>query len=480
MSMRKSKTVTIGVAILFLLISDFGSVNAQLAGSPWPMLHGNLRHTGLSPYNTTHVNGTLKWSFETNDSVESSPAIGVDGTIYIGSHDGYLYAINPDGTLKWKFKAGYPIYDEWGQSNKSILASPAIASDGTIYFVALSNNFFALNPDGSEKWSYPVHVYFNLWTSPAIGPDGTIYIGSESYPPGQNVKQEFGGRLYALNPDGTLKWRYDTDSSGFGNPPAIGSDGTIYTSGGDWDQEKQAFTYAIFAFNPDGSVKWKFKPDAVVEGSPTIAEDGTIYVGTKNGKFYALNPDGSQKWIFQAGGGISALAAIGKDGTIYIGSWDGNFYALNPEGKELWRFDVKQGRDPKLFETQSGKETITSSAAIANEGTIYFGDGVDTFYALDLNGTEKWHYSTRGAGFSASPAIGKDGTVYIASVDHKVYAFGGSPKEKEDEQPKEVAVNNTKETEPPKKIPLGYIAIAVIALIVIGAVIILKKRGSKN
>ncbi|MEF8847384.1 MAG: PQQ-binding-like beta-propeller repeat protein, partial [Candidatus Paceibacterota bacterium] len=50
--------------------------------------------------------GTLKWKYKTGDSVYSSPAISSDGTIYVGSHDDHLYAINPDGTLKWKIERG--------------------------------------------------------------------------------------------------------------------------------------------------------------------------------------------------------------------------------------------------------------------------------------------------------------------------------------------------------------------------------------
>jgi outer membrane protein assembly factor BamB len=34
-------------------------------------------------------------------AVYSSPAVGSDGTVYVGSQDYYLYAINPGGTLKW-------------------------------------------------------------------------------------------------------------------------------------------------------------------------------------------------------------------------------------------------------------------------------------------------------------------------------------------------------------------------------------------
>ena len=36
------------------------------------------------------------WEFETGDSVSSSPAIGSDGTVYVGSHDKKLYAIKTD------------------------------------------------------------------------------------------------------------------------------------------------------------------------------------------------------------------------------------------------------------------------------------------------------------------------------------------------------------------------------------------------
>ena len=50
--------------------------------------------------------GTQKWAFPTLGLVDSSPAIGADGTLYVGSGDGNLYAINPDGTQEWAFPAG--------------------------------------------------------------------------------------------------------------------------------------------------------------------------------------------------------------------------------------------------------------------------------------------------------------------------------------------------------------------------------------
>jgi len=41
--------------------------------------------------------GTVLWEFETGGAaVNSSPAIGSDGTVYVGSHDKKLYAIRTD------------------------------------------------------------------------------------------------------------------------------------------------------------------------------------------------------------------------------------------------------------------------------------------------------------------------------------------------------------------------------------------------
>jgi len=84
-----------------------------------------------------------KWTFKTGGDVDSSPAIGSDGTIYFGSRNNYLYATNPDGSRKWRFKTGGILY-----------SSPAIGSDGTIYVGSRDKNLYAINPDGSKKWEF--------------------------------------------------------------------------------------------------------------------------------------------------------------------------------------------------------------------------------------------------------------------------------------------------------------------------------------
>ncbi len=388
-------------------------VSIAYADHPWPMFQGNLMHTGLSPYDTSQVNGAIKWTFEAGDGIESSPTISEEGTIFFGSHDGHLYALNSDGTLKWKFKPAEPVYSDKWKHYSAILSSPALAKDGTAYIIAPDDFLYAVK-DGKEKWKFPLKWNaIDFWSSAAIGADGTVYVGSARTNPGDKLVAGF----YAIDPEGKEKWHYGIDA-GVPGSPAIGRDGTVYINGNVLKKSADAATTEgfLFAFNSDGSLKWKFKTQDWVESSPSIADDGTIYTGSKEGRVYALNPDGSKKWEFVTGDGIGGTPAIARDGTLYIGSWDNNMYALTPEGKEKWRFPV-----------DAGFESIGSSAVIGADGTVYFGSSRGFLYALYPNGSQKWRISNMGSVASA-PAIGKDGTIYVGAWNKKFYAIGGTGK----------------------------------------------------
>ncbi|MDB4805232.1 immunoglobulin domain-containing protein, partial [bacterium] len=65
-----------------------------------------------------------------------------------------------------------------GRTKYGVYSSPAIGSDGTIYVGSLEvpDNLYAINPDGSKKWAFATD--YGVFSSPAIGSDGTIYVGS--------------------------------------------------------------------------------------------------------------------------------------------------------------------------------------------------------------------------------------------------------------------------------------------------------------
>jgi len=54
--------------------------------------------------------GAKKWEFETGGSVDSSPAIGTDGTLYIGSNNGKVYAIRTNS--KGLAKSPWPMFGQ--------------------------------------------------------------------------------------------------------------------------------------------------------------------------------------------------------------------------------------------------------------------------------------------------------------------------------------------------------------------------------
>ncbi len=376
------------LAVLVMLMVAWlaNPISAQLADSPWPMFHHDARHTGRNPYIKGPENSVLKWRFQTGGEIDSSPAIGTDGTVYVGSDDGYLYAINPNGIEKWRFKKF---------QTSSIDSSPAIGADGTIYVGSDKGFLYAINPNGTEKWRFGTAG--SIISSPAIGSDGTIYVGpyDNSY--------LYIIYLYAINPNGTEEWRFQngTPGSGFFSSPAIST--SYYHNGYIYVGLLNGYLCAI-----NGGLEWKISTGAIYS-SPAIGADGTIYVGSSN-YLCAIQEWGTFEWQFRAGDyAFDSSPAIGADGTIYVGSDDGYLYAVNRT--EKWRF-------------QTGGD-VDSSPAIDADGIVYVGSDDGYLYAINPNGTEKWRFQTGGE-IDSSPAIGADGIVYVGSDDSFLYAIGES------------------------------------------------------
>jgi outer membrane protein assembly factor BamB len=204
-----------------------------------------------------------RWAFRAQGSfLLSSPALARDGTILVGSNDGRLYAINPDGSERWTF-----------QSGDTIRTSPAIALDGTIYFGS-RDHLYALTPDGALKWTVPVGregvPCCRSLHSPAIGSDGTVYVGGD-------------GGLHAVDPNGQLRWTYRglTPSSGTDafRSPVVAGDGTIYVGG-----------RRLYALAPDGTLRWDHPIGiyGVNASPPAIGLDGTLVATSNDSTLYAI------------------------------------------------------------------------------------------------------------------------------------------------------------------------------------------------
>ena len=114
----------------------------------------------------------------------------------------------------------------------------------------------------------------------------------------------------------------------------------------------------------------------------------------------------SIKWKFPMEGLTYSSPAIDENGIIYIGE-NGlhhySFYAINLNGSEKWNFNPG--------------DWVMSSPAISSDDMLFFGSLNGNLNALYLNGTVKWVIPLNSGWVYSSPVIGSDGTIYVGSVN---------------------------------------------------------------
>ena len=207
------------------------------------------------------IDDITAWTVNTGAEICSSPAIGHDETVYVES-GAILHAYNPDGTLKWSYKA-------MPGTSASTCSTPAVADNDTIYFEDENRNLAAINPDGSLKWSYDLGPNYAI-RAPAIARDGTVYVTSAHT-----------STLLAIDPDsGQFDWSRDLGGNRL-TTPVVACDGSIYVGSED----------ALHALDSTGQVTWS-SAAGQIRTPPVIGSDGTIYVGTATGDLELFSPDG--------------------------------------------------------------------------------------------------------------------------------------------------------------------------------------------
>ena len=337
----------------------------------WPMFRHDGQHDGRSPIAPPSL-GTLRWSFRTDGEIWSSPAVGLDGTVYVGSLDHRLYAVSPAGKLEWSF-----------ETLAYIFSSPAVAGDGTVYVGSVDAHLYAVR-GGRMKWAVPLENC--AFSSPTLAQDGTVYVGSNAW------------KVEAVTPDGRVRWIYQAKAP-ISTTPVILPNGLVVAGSDDAN---------LYAIRPDGTEAGHFETRGPVRSSAAVAGDGTIYVGSDDGQLYAFAPRGGLRWAFAASAPIQSSPAVAPDGTIVVGASDKSIYGIWPNGRLRWR--VPTGA------------AVASSPAIAADGTAYVGCDDGSVYAVGPNGDVRWTFRTGGTVFS-SPAIAPDGTVYVGSADGRLYAL---------------------------------------------------------
>ena len=352
---------------LLCLAARLGSplgVYAQAAGATF---RADLQHTGVYATESAPSLTVLRWKFHTGGPVNSSPAVSA-GTVYVGSSDGFLYALDQDtGSLHWKFK-----------TESRVASSPAV-SGSLVYFLSYDSNFYAVNADsGTLKWKFKTAGEHRFSAAHLHGMD----------PAAEVMPDPFDFYL---------------------SSPAV-SNGSVYFGSGDGN------VYSLDA--QTGALKWKFHTVNVVHAAPAIS-DGVVFIGSWDSYFYALDAaTGKEKWKFKTGEdsdthnqqGIQSSAAVG-DGIVYFGCRDSNFYAVDAgNGKLRWSFSNK------------GSWVIGSPAV--QTGVVYFATSDSgLLYGMDAKtGAPKFSVDFKKWPAFSSPAVAGD-RLFVGSHNGKLFAI---------------------------------------------------------
>lgn len=309
-----------------LLSSDAAIVNGIVyAGS----FSGNV-------YAFDAYTGNKLWSFSTNTSLQSAPAV-VNNVLFIGIRR-EVYALNSlTGAKIWSFLTS------------GLLGSPNVVN-GIVYVGSLDDNVYALNAStGTKIWNYTTGNYLGghgVASSPAVH-NGILYVGAGD--------QTF----YALNAStGAVIWTCPNVAP-YSSPAVSG--GIVYFG-------SYQYVYALDALT--GKQIWNFSVIRTltggIESSPAVA-NGVVYIGSPDGNFYALNAStGKKLWNYFTDDKIPSSPAV-ANGAVYVGS-SATIYTFNAStGDVLWTYYTDN--------------EVISSPAIAN-GILYIGAKDGSFYAI--------------------------------------------------------------------------------------------------
>ena len=199
-----------------------------------------------------HPNGTLKWKFRTGLFIWASVVFDESNMVYASSFDGTIYAIYRDtGTLAWKTDIHNPL-----------IASPAIYNDMLLQ-CTLGGMLVALDTKTGEKlWNkkIPHHVY----ASPLITPDGNVITASSS------------GEVIAFSIETHEQVWVWKEFSVIRSSPVVGPDPEkkapylIYCGNGDGE---------LFALDPDGQLRWRLTTAPTGENAQRFVINASLAIG---------------------------------------------------------------------------------------------------------------------------------------------------------------------------------------------------------
>ena len=354
----------------------------QTGGAIWgaPTVQAGVAYIGSDDKNLYALDaysGEVKWQFATGDIVRSTAALA-NRNVYFESDDGYLYAVNSEtGKQVWRTDIGNVIgpeaRDPGGRVFDYLQSSPTIVDD-TLYIGSADGHVYAVNAESGEvRWKF--NTTKPVRATPTVA-DGVVYIGSWN---------GFFYAIDAAS--GELKWMYQASTVGnpdyFVRPiqtKALITDGLVICA------SRKASVFALDIETGELKWEHRYGASMWVESSPVL-QDGILYIGSSGSKFVlALEAEkGTPRGILQTqtfNWGTPAFI----DNTLYIGGavyqdpkdQDGLIALQTENGKITGR----KWSVPITTTKAAGEWYGVASSPIVVEDIVYFGALDGKVYAV--------------------------------------------------------------------------------------------------
>jgi len=418
------------IAVPFLLWSPKGLIGLTTAAAEedWRQFKYDCRHSGDVPDRSVTTPLGLIGAVPLTDAIFTAPVVA-DGRVYVVDGSGVAFCIDA-ATLRviWKFEA------PGGRANCNNISSPAIVGH-YLHFGTMAGSYYVLDADNGTVIK-EIACGEPIFSTPVVAND-RVYFATLS------------SQIYALEPDGTVCWKWDFVKE------IMGFTGNRW-SGEDWCKHKK------------GRVTWRDQFCC----SKNIAAHGEMIVVPAGGTAVCL-ADAGKRAELRSMASVPAYAgseepstfglSIGEDGAVYrqwhrrdntgrveiIRLQDSksktsyvsgtqteinrpgslSFCSVSVRGQDVYRCRPEEGfgfckhSTGKPAQYLGGYPSISPPILLRN--TAVYGGLDGSLYVVPLSGSGKvWSFETAFGKAISAPVTVCNGRVYFGCEDGYLYVLG--------------------------------------------------------
>jgi outer membrane protein assembly factor BamB len=383
--------------IILLIVLNLMLVTTATSGENWLQFKYDSGHSGNVPDRSVNTPLGLIAAVPLTDAIFTAPVV-TDGHVYIVDGSGVVFCINA-ATMKivWKFRS------HGGKANCNNVSSPAIAGR-YLHFGTMAGSYYVLDKSSGDVVK-EIACGEPILSTPVVT-NGRVYFAT------------LGSQVYAIEPDGTICWKWDFVKQ------------TLKFSGNRWSGEE-------WYKHKTKRVTWRDQFCC----SSNMAADGKMLVVPAGGSAVCLEDKGGNVEI-KAMATIPSYAGSEKPATFGLSiSEDGLIYRQWHRRDNTGRVEIIQIRDGKVKTdyvpgtlTEINRPGLLSFCSVSIRGReVYRCRPEDNFgFCRHSPGQEHAQY-LGGYPSIASPIIlrdkgvygGLDGSLYVVplSGSGKVWSF---------------------------------------------------------